>query len=525
MEDHVDTRVETGDEAVARPLKVYTSTSSLRWLAALAILLVIGYYILSVVMVAVLLVIAYFSLHLGPAGLVPSMFCLAAAIAIFISILPRIDRYKPSGVQIAREAQPTLYEAISNMAQTTGQRMPARIYVMSHLNAWVTERGGFMGFGRRRYLSIGLPVFPLLTTSQLEGLLAHEFGHFYNGDLKLGPWIYRTRKSMVRTLKNISSTRYSFFAGLIYMPYVEIFMYITQAIARRQEYRADELAARAVGREAVIEALHFMHIGDDAFRAYWESAVRPLISQGARPPLMEGFRRFTGNKSMVESLARKAQTRLKEDKTDDYDSHPALPDRVAAVELLPAVSERGDDSSALTLLTDCEALELAFLNERLTGAKAEQLKLVGWDDVLEQVYIPMWRSLVDTYAEGLAGVTPDSLPEIIKNLTQFTTVMAGKARRRQSFDSSGSWHERASTTIGAAVALALRKAGWTLSMAPGEPVVATRDGRQIRPFEALGRLMSGNLTADVWREQCTSAGIQRVDFGKLVADAPASRLN
>jgi len=478
-----------------------------------------------VVLVVVLLVAAFFALHLGLGGAIMGMFAVAGAIAILVSILPRFDRYKPVGVRITPESEPKFFEAISQMARKTGQRMPYAVYVMPQFNAWVNERGGFMGIGRRRYLSMGLPVFPFMTVSQLEGLLAHEFGHFYNGDLKLSPWIWRTRRSMMRTMKNVTSTRFSYFAGLIYEPYVQMFLYVTQSIARRHEYRADELAARAVGRDAVIEELHLIYIGDDAFRAYWESAVRPLISQGVRPPLMEGFRRFAGNKEIVESLERKVQVRLKEDKTDDYDSHPSLPDRVAALQQIPAQAAPRNDMTALTLLNDCDRLELAFLNDRLNGIKAENLKLVAWDDVLKQVYIPMWRDLVSTYAEGLSGVTPESLPDIIKNLSQFTTVMASKAKRRQSFDSSGSWHERASTTIGAALALALRRAEWTLSMAPGEPVVASREGRQMRPFEVLGRLMSGSLKADAWHEQCTSAGINGVDFGKLVDVDPPTRLN
>jgi Zn-dependent protease with chaperone function len=521
MKDLVDTRVEAGDTATASPVTLSASTSSQAWLAVFAILLVIGFHSLSIVLIVVLLGAAFFSLHLGVGGAIMGMFAVAGAIAILVSILPRFDRYKPAGVQITPQSEPKLFEAISQMARKTGQRMPDAVYVIPKFNALVNERGVFMGFGRRRYLSIGLPLFPLLTVSQLEGVLAHEFGHFYNGDLKLSPWIYRTRKAMVRTLRNISSTRHSRFVGLIYIPYVDIFMYITQAIARRQEYRADELAARAVGREAAIEGLHLGRIGDDAFKAYWESDVRPLISQGARPPIMEGFRRFASNKEIVESLERKVQVRLKDDKTDDYDSHPALPDRVAALKQLPVQATPLNDASALTLLRNCDRLEQAYLNEMLNGIIVATLKFVAWDNVLEQVYIPMWRDLVATYAEGLSGVTPESLPDIIKNLSRFTTVMAGKAKQRQSFDSSRGWHERASTTIGAALALALRRAAWTLSMAPGEPVVASRDGRQIRPFEALGRLMSGTITAEAWREQCAAAGIHGFDLGKLGAnDSP-----
>ena len=35
-------------------------------------------------------------------------------------------------------------------------------------------------------------------------MLAHEFGHYSGGDTRLGPWIYRTRATIVRTVQQLS---------------------------------------------------------------------------------------------------------------------------------------------------------------------------------------------------------------------------------------------------------------------------------------------------------------------------------
>jgi len=41
---------------------------------------------------------------------------------------------------------------------------------------------------------IGLPLMQIMTVSQMRAVLAHEFGHYYGGDTKLGPWVYRTAR-------------------------------------------------------------------------------------------------------------------------------------------------------------------------------------------------------------------------------------------------------------------------------------------------------------------------------------------
>jgi hypothetical protein len=52
-------------------------------------------------------------------------------------------------------------------------------------------------------LGIGLPLLSLLTVSQFPGILAHESAHFYGGDTKLAPFVYKARMSMPDTFRNI----------------------------------------------------------------------------------------------------------------------------------------------------------------------------------------------------------------------------------------------------------------------------------------------------------------------------------
>ena len=52
-------------------------------------------------------------------------------------------------------------------------------------------------------LAIGLPLLQTLTIEEFRALLAHEFAHFYSGDTRLGPWVFRGRETMVRVFNNL----------------------------------------------------------------------------------------------------------------------------------------------------------------------------------------------------------------------------------------------------------------------------------------------------------------------------------
>src|SRR5262249_24416072 len=130
--------------------------------------------------------------------------CLAAAAVVVWSMLPRFDRFTPPGPEVVEARHPRLFAEIRAIAAASGQRMPAHVYLFSDVNAFVTQRGGIMGIGSRRVMGIGLPLLRTLQVDELRAVLAHEMGHFYGGDTRLGPWIYKTRGGLIRTVGNLS---------------------------------------------------------------------------------------------------------------------------------------------------------------------------------------------------------------------------------------------------------------------------------------------------------------------------------
>ena len=112
----------------------------------------------------------------------------------------------------------------------------------------------------------------MLTVSELRAVIAHEMGHFSGGDIRLGPRIYRTRNSLVRTLGNLARFRRRMagadiplisnmsvtLLAIVQLPFAWFatgFMRITQAVSRAQELTADRLAAQRAGTAPAISAL------------------------------------------------------------------------------------------------------------------------------------------------------------------------------------------------------------------------------------------------------------------------------
>ena len=180
------------------------------WLAgraALAVVLMVSFYILALGVAAGLLWVAYFDIARArhPAFRLIA-FCVAGAGSVLWAIVPRRDHFDPPGPRVTAEEQPELFALIQDVAKATSQAMPQDVYLLNDVNAFVAQRGGIMGMGGRRVMGLGLPLLQALTVDEVKGVLAHEFGHYHAGDVALGPWIHKTRVMMLRTIAQLSES-------------------------------------------------------------------------------------------------------------------------------------------------------------------------------------------------------------------------------------------------------------------------------------------------------------------------------
>ncbi len=490
------------------------SSASLASRAMLAVFLMAGFYCLALGISALLLYIPYAEwTYAGRLHIKLALVCIVGAGVILWSILPRLDRFVAPGPQLTPDNHPRLFSELQTIARAVQQEMPAEVYLVHNVNAWVMQRGGFMGWQSRRVMGLGLPLMRIVTVSQLRAILAHEFGHYHAGDTKLGPWIYKTRNAIVRTVQTLAGERGQ--GSLLQLPFVwygKLFLRITHAVSRRQEFVADELAARTVGSAPLIAGLRAVHALGQAFDPFWANVMAPVLNAGYRPPMVEGFQQFVQAKNIADALSKSLEEELNRGKADPYDTHPSLKDRIAAVHKWPAGATQPDDPMALSLLEDVPDLETQLLAVLAGAETVAKLETLEWDDVGAKVYLPPWTKLVQANADRLSAITPASLIDLAAQIDQtarkFVTANG---------DEPPETHYRmlASSVIGSALMLALLSRGWKLCATPGSPVSVHKGSEVIQPFAILESLASGSLAPDQWRQQCSAGGITAVDFGRL----------
>jgi Zn-dependent protease with chaperone function len=469
----------------------------------------LGFYILALAIVGVLIYIPYAEwTYAGSLHLKLAFLCIMGAAIILWSILPRPDRFIPPGPPLEPKEHPKLFEVLAGIAEATKQQMPAEVYLLAEVNAWVMDRGGMMGCRSRRVMGLGLPLLQVLSVCQLRAVLTHEFGHFHGGDTKLGPWIYKTRAAIGRTLQGL--TAYSSLLQKPFLWYGKAFLRMTHAVSRRQEFTADALAASVVGSRPLIEGLKQSHGAALAFNAYWANEVAPVLSRGFHPPLAEGFRRYLASSRITEAVSASLDRELAEGETDPYDTHPPLRERIAAVQSLPDRETPGPDLPAISLLGDTEGLEAHLIGAPSNESAAQALQLVAWEEVGWRIWAPAWEDYAGKYTKVLAGNTPYNLPKLSQNLDVFSH------RLRESDGEDLAPEERrqqATATLGIALAVALCRNGWKLQVLPGDDVVCECKEAIIKPFDIVPKLAAGELTPEAWQELSVDYGIADLDLG------------
>lgn len=473
--------------------------------AALAIALMIGFYLLAIGLAAGLFWVPYAEvMYAQRIHVKMAVLCVVGGGMILWSIFPRVDRFEAPGPRLEADKHPRLFATLDDVARRTGQQMPAEVYLVGDVNAWVANRGGIMGFGSRRVMGIGLPLLQALTVSEMRGVLAHEFGHYHGGDTKLGPWVYKTRAAIGRTLENLASGGQVHGAmALLQIPfdlYGKLFLRVTHAVSRHQEYQADALAARTVGAKPLVSALEKVRSAAGAYNAYWRSEVVPVLGAGRLPPLAAGFGTFVVAPHVADAMAR-TLTEARQASADPYDTHPPLGERIAALAALPSGESPADDPPAITLLEDVGAMEHALLQSL---APDEKLAPVAWDAVGREVFLPEWKAVHEKRGAPLAAVAVPDLPVALADVHGLAARLFAP---EPAPDDADARRRVVQSVTGMKVGLALHAAGWDVEALPGRPVEFVKGDTRVDPHAWVADLLEGRTDAEAWRTRCAEAGI------------------
>ncbi len=314
----------------------------------LALLAALGYvYILAILAATLTLLVGIiwlmFSSRSFNAGAVKAIiFLLAFGLILLRSLW--VSFPPPTGLYVKRKDLPGLYAFVDELSASLQAPRFHQILITEDFNAAVTQRPrlGLLGW-QQNYLIIGLPLMLALTTQQFRAVLAHELGHLSGNHSRFGGWIYRQRLTWYRIAEGMgqggNETSWLIFERFLkwYVPFFNAYAFV---LARMNEYEADRCAAELAGAKNTAEAL----INADVKATFLENSFFSNIYKQVETEISAPSLVFTEMKAALlqeipSTLSSLYLTQALALKTNNFDTHPCLSDRLNALQCLPKNQE------------------------------------------------------------------------------------------------------------------------------------------------------------------------------------------
>lgn len=255
-----------------------------------------------------------------------------------IYVLVRAFRPLPQatlGRRLEKAEAPELFSRLENLRQSVQGPQLDNVYLTGEFGALLAQRPliGLLGWYRNE-LVIGLPLFFILSKSELETVLAHELCHSAGGHGKLGSWIWRAENSMMLVINRLSGQQnpVSAILSAFYRWYQPRFQALTFAMSRENEYEADRLAAAVTSAESVIDVMMRLRIAEHFVASEFWGPVWARACDEPEPPALV-YQELKEKLSGPEMLryARPVQMATSRESTDYLSTHPSLPGRAKAL--------------------------------------------------------------------------------------------------------------------------------------------------------------------------------------------------
>lgn len=328
--------------------------------AAISVAMLVGFYVLGLLQLAVVGFLLYeIWTHLSGLGAAKLSWVLLVAVGAVVAGLWRAIRSRPAepeGLPIGPDQAPALWQTVREMAAEAGTRAPDEIRLVPEVNAAVSEETKLLGLiGGTRRLYLGMPLLQTFTVDQLRAVLAHELGHYSGSHTRLSAIAYRGRAAMHETLSRVG--KWNVF-GWVFKGYGRLYLLVSNAVTRRQEFEADQVSVRVAGVDAAVSVMRELPVVDAAWDFYFGRYVSYGWEHGYAPDdIFGGFGQLYA--ARTEELAR-LRDQEPDTETSRWDTHPAIGVRIEAMRALPAVEHAPDRRPAASLLPRLDGAGLAL---------------------------------------------------------------------------------------------------------------------------------------------------------------------
>ncbi|MCI0461312.1 MAG: M48 family metalloprotease [Gemmataceae bacterium] len=122
----------------------------------------------------------------------------SAAVVVFLGrpLFRRTRQDRSLLLEVRPENQPALFAFIRRLCEEIGAPLPRKVLLSPEVNAAVLGSSSLLNLvvPARQDLVIGLGLVNALNLMEFKAVLAHEFGHFAQKGLRLGPYVYASTR-------------------------------------------------------------------------------------------------------------------------------------------------------------------------------------------------------------------------------------------------------------------------------------------------------------------------------------------
>jgi Zn-dependent protease with chaperone function len=193
-------------------------------------------------------------------------------------------------IEITAAEQPRLVAFIHDLAHATHTSKPKRIFLSPDVNACVFYNSSFWSLFLpvRKNLKIGLGLVNAVNESELQAVIAHEFGHFSQRSMKVGSYVYHVNHIIYNmlyqnndygsTLQAWGKANWVFgFSASATVEILKIIQWVLRhmyafvnknymALSRQMEFHADHVAASVSGSNNILSALRRIEFADYCYQ-------------------------------------------------------------------------------------------------------------------------------------------------------------------------------------------------------------------------------------------------------------------
>ncbi|WP_319458464.1 M48 family metallopeptidase [Micromonospora sp. RTP1Z1] len=478
--------------------------------AVLSIVLLIGFYVLALGLVATLGMLGFGRgsyLDIGGttaarALILGSAFMLLFTLVYILGWVLLVRPSPPAGVRLTPEQAPELWRIVRDLAARVAAREPDEVRLVAGASAAVTDDARLLGLipGRRRVI-LGLPLLQAYTVDQLQAVLAHEMGHFSRRHTTTMLLAHGGRTMVVETARHINL----FLLRGLLTGYARLHVAVEQAVSWQMEYQADRYAVAVAGRDTMVSALREIRVVATGWDEYLEHHVNPAYDRGHLPEdLFGGFAAYLAE---CREEIRERSVEVATTESAWWESHPPIGERIAALRFVPDVPVILDGRPATVLLPDLDAT-----SGELQAALFERtdIGLLPWDRLAPILAHQFARDLADPLHRAAARLTGRADADLDQLLDLFAADRYADLARELGPGTDAEEGLKALTAAfeGAVEAAAVDSgaAAWRLSWT-GPPELLTADGEPL-PLGELVDLAADPATVPAARERLAALGIR-----------------